>query len=105
MSAQPNQWDNIINLSTINYFVAFVSASKVKKIKKKLKEYDYITPDWIDNYKQYGPYVCINLENTAWEEILYVFRKKANLSTTTGTASCILYDNTHNALLSEFDCS
>jgi len=104
MSApEPEEWDNVVNLSSIDYFVAFVSASKRDKIKKNLKGYDYITPEWMDNYKQYGSYVCIYLVDTPWEETLFIFRKKAKLITTTGTANCILYDNTHNAILSEFD--
>ena len=101
--AEPSDWDGVINLSTIDYFVAFVSQDKADEI-IKIPGYKFVSPDWINNnYSEYGTYICIDIQDEAWETVLSKFRVKADLIETTGTAACIMFDTEHRALLVEFD--
>jgi len=105
--AQPNNWDGVINLSTIDYFVALVSGEQAASI-RQIEGYEFVELDWIeDNYSQYFTdtytYVCIDIRDEAWEKVVAKFRIKADLEKTSDTASCILFDTEHRALLVEFD--
>jgi hypothetical protein len=100
---EPDNWESIVNLSTINYFVAFLPDYVTEERISKMPGYYFERPKWMDNYQQYGPYACINVEDEPWDEVVSKFRKEAKLDKTTGTGACILYDSTNNAFLMEFD--
>jgi len=51
---EPNNWFAVINLSTVNYFVAFVPSDMKEKIVKNIKDQFIIEEhSWIDsNYSR-----------------------------------------------------
>ena len=101
--AQPNNWDGIINLSTIDYITFFIEDSSVRdKISKiaKQRKLKIVKPDFMKNFEQYGNYICLTVEGTAWEfEYAHILKSQTLLDKIIST----LYDSNNNCYLVEMD--